>query len=111
MNIKDALKYGINKLKENNVQEPILKSKLILANLLNKNKEYLLVNEEEVLEKSIKENYKKQINRICNGVPVQYIINKQEFMDIKFYVNENVLIPQPDTEVLVDEVINICMSR
>ena len=46
------------------------------------------------------------IDKIINGKPIQYITNEQEFMKLKFYVDENVLIPQPDTEILVEKVIN-----
>ncbi len=44
-------------------------------------------------------------------MPIQYITNKQEFMNLEFYVDENVLIPQPDTEILVEEVINIAKQK
>ncbi len=108
MNIKEALEYGINLLKENNINEPIIKARIILANMLNKNKEYLLIYENEELNDSLLNVFKNNIKKICKGVPVQYITNKQEFMGLEFYVDENVLIPQPDTEILVEEVINIC---
>ena len=107
MNIKEALEYGINLLKENKIEEPILKSRIILAILLNKNKEYLILHESVVLENKILEKYKQSIGKLLNHIPLQYITNKQEFMGLDFYVDENVLIPQPDTEILVEEVINI----
>lgn len=107
MDIKEALEYGIEKLKESNIQEPSLKARLVLAYLLNKNKEYLMVHYEEKLKASIKEKYMEAITKLCENEPLQYITNKQEFMGLEFYVDENVLIPQPDTEVLVEEVINI----
>ena len=110
MNIKQALEYGIKLLKEKKIQEPIFKSKILLSTILNKNKEYLLVNEEEVLEENIITSFKIGLNKLCNNIPLQYVINKQEFMGLEFYVNENVLIPQPDTEILVEEVISICKN-
>ena len=48
----------------------------------------------------------KYIDKIINGKPIQYITNEQEFMKLKFYVDENVLIPQPDTEIIVEKVID-----
>ncbi len=108
MNIKQALEYGINLLKENDINEPIIKTRIILANILNKSKEYLLIHENEELSNNLTKLFKNNVKKICNGVPVQYITNKQEFMGLEFYVDENVLIPQPDTEILVEEVINIC---
>lgn len=107
MNIKQALEYGIELLKENNIDEPILKTRIILANILNESKEYLLIHEKEELSEELEKLYITNIQKICNGIPLQYIINKQEFMGLEFYVDENVLIPQPDTEILVEEVIDI----
>ncbi len=110
MNIKQALEYGIELLKENNIDEPILKARILLANILERNKEYLLIHEIEELNDDDINKYRKNIIRLCKGEPVQYITNKQEFMGLEFYVDENVLIPQPDTEILVEEVIDICKS-
>ena len=107
MNIKEALEYGINLLKENNINEPVIKTRIILANILNRDKEYLLIHENKELNDDLLNQFKNSIKKICNGVPVQYITNKQEFMGVEFYVDENVLIPQPDTEILVEEVIDL----
>ena len=107
MTIKQILEESINILKENNIEEPILKSKLLLAFVLKKEKEYLLINDnKELFEKEEKE-YEEVINRLINGEPLQYIIGKQEFMGLEFEVNKNVLIPRADTEILVEEVIEI----
>ena len=111
MNIKQALEYGIKLLKENNIDEPILKTRMVLANILNQNKEYLMVHELEKLEETLINKFKQDIYKLCKYIPIQYITNKQEFMGLEFYVDENVLIPQPDTEILVEEVVNICRGR
>ena len=111
MNIKQALEYGIEQLNKNNIESPNLKTRMLLANILNKNKEYLLIHDTEELNISNINKYKENIQKLVNGTPIQYIINKQEFMGLEFYVDENVLIPQPDTEILVEEVINICKEQ
>ena len=108
MNIKQTLEYGIRLLKENNINEPVLKTRIILANVLNKTKEYLMVHELEELDEELINIFKEDIEKSCKNIPIQYITNKQEFMGLEFYVDDNVLIPQPDTEILVEEVINIC---
>ena len=111
MNIYETLEYGIILLKEKNINEPIVKCRILLANLLNKNKEYLITHENEILNKNVVSKYKELVEKISKGIPIQYLINKQEFMGTDFFVNENVLIPQPDTEILVEEVINICNNK
>ncbi len=110
MNIKQLLEYGIKLLKENNIDEPILKTRILLANILNETKEYLMVHELEELNKELVKIFKEDIEKVCKHIPIQYITNKQEFMGLEFYVDENVLIPQPDTEILVEEVIDLCVG-
>ncbi len=107
MNIQEIQKYSINKLKENNIYDYNLKAKLLIAKVLNKPKEYLIINGKEELKKDKILEIKDNIEKIINGYPIQYITGKQEFMGYNFFVNENVLIPQPDTEILVEEVLDI----
>ena len=111
MNIKQVLEYGINLLKKNNINEPIIKTRIILANILNKDKEYLVIHANEEINDNMLNVFKSNIQKLSDGIPVQYITNKQEFMGLEFYVDENVLIPQPDTEILVEEVINIAKKE
>ena len=110
MSIKQELINAIKILKENNIEEPSLKARMILANILKQSKEYLLIHEEEELSLNDIKRYEEEIKKLASNVPIQYIINKQEFMGLNFYVDENVLIPQPDTEILVEEVINMCRN-
>ncbi|MBO5397736.1 MAG: peptide chain release factor N(5)-glutamine methyltransferase [Clostridia bacterium] len=106
MNIKDLLIFGTKYLKDNNIDEANLKCKILLASILKVSKEYLIIHDLEELAENIVTEFKNKIEDIKNGKPIQYITNKQEFMGLNFYVNENVLIPQPDTEILVEEVIS-----
>lgn len=106
MNIKDLLIFGTKYLKDNNIDEANLKCKILLTSILKVSKEYLIIHDTEVLSENIVSEFKNKIEEIKSGKPLQYITNKQEFMGLNFYVNENVLIPQPDTEILVEEVIN-----
>ena len=105
MKIKELLIEGNNILKEARVDDYIIKSRILLSNLICKNKEYLIVHDNESVDIEIENAFFKGIKKMKNGIPIQYIINKQEFMGLNFYVNENVLIPQPDTEILVEEIL------
>lgn len=107
MNIEEILKKEINNLKQNNIENSTLKVKILLANILNVKKEYLLIHSEEEVKQEDKIKYENNINELIKGKPLQYITNKQEFMGLNFYVDENVLIPQPDTEILVEKAIEI----
>lgn len=107
MNIKQVLEYGTKLLKENGIDEPILKARILLANILEQSKEYLTTHETEEQDRELVKVFKEGIDKLCNNIPIQYITKKQEFMGLDFIVNENVLIPRPDTEILVEEVIKL----
>ena len=107
MNIEEILKKEINNLKQNNIENSTLKAKISLANILKVKKEYLLIHSEEEVKQEDKIKYENCIKELIKGKPLQYITNKQEFMGLNFYVDENVLIPQPDTEILVEKAIEI----
>lgn len=109
MKIKELLEYGRNNLIEK--EEPIRLSKMLLKGLLKVDDNYLIINQDIEIKKDIEEKFYKGINLLNEGKPIQYITNNQEFMKINFYVDENVLIPQPDTEILAEEIINICRGR
>lgn len=109
MKIKELLEYGRNNLIE--CDEPYRLSKILLKHLLKVEDIYLVIYQDSEVEKDIEEKFCKGINLLNEGKPIQYITNNQEFMKMDFYVDENVLIPQPDTEVLVEEIIDICKER
>ena len=105
MKIKEIIEYGKNNLIEK--EEGLRLSKMLLKHLLNVNGSYLIINSDKELEVSVEEKFKEGIELLKKGTPFQYITNHQEFMGLSFYVDSNVLIPQPDTEVLVEEVLDI----
>ena len=87
------------------IEDVPVKVRLLVESVLNMNKFELVIHHDmEVSEKQINE-FEIGLEKIKNNVPIQYITNHQEFMKLDFYVDENVLIPQPDTEILVEEVL------
>jgi len=107
MTIKEMLSKGMIMLKGNNVDSPKLKARLLLQYILKKPRQYLIVYDNEEVGKKEQWEYFVNIEKLTNGVPLQHITHHQEFMRMDFYVDENVLIPRPDTEILVEEVIKI----
>lgn len=107
MTIKEALTKAINLLKKSNIENPIQQAKIVLASVLKKEKEYILINKNEVLKNEVYNEFIVKTQKLQNGVPLQYITNVQEFMGMEFFVDENVLIPRPDTEILVEDVLSI----
>ena len=107
MTIKELLNQGIIMLKNEDIDGPKNKARAILQHTLKKSKEYTIIYDRNEVTKQERENYVKNIKRLISGEPLQYITGVQEFMKLNFIVNKDVLIPQPDTEILVEEVIKI----
>lgn len=107
MKIDELLKEGKIKLTENKIEDANLIARVLLEFILKIDRNELIKKQLQEIEKEKEEEYKQKIEQILQGMPLQYITNSQEFMKLNFFVNENVLIPQPDTEVLVEEVIKI----
>ena len=107
MQIKEVIRKGMIKLKTNGIDEPNVKARLLMQYILKKPREYILVYDKEELTLRQEVNYFKGIKKLIEGVPLQHITKSQEFMKLNFYVDQDVLIPRPDTEILVEEVIKI----
>lgn len=105
MNQKNLLILGEKTLKKFNIDDAHIKAKILLEFVLKQKGSELLINSLEEVSELKAQQYEEHVKEIINGKPLQYITNSQEFMGLNFYVDENVLIPQPDTELLVEIVI------
>ena len=105
MNIQELRKTVHDKLIKCGIEDASFKTDLLICHILNMSKTELLLKYNQIVDQVTEESINKSLLDIINGKPIQYIINKQEFMGLEFYVDENVLIPQPDTETLVEEAI------
>lgn len=111
MNIRQLLQQGIEILKENNIENPIMHARILLEAVLKVDREYIVVNDKEEVDKIKEINYLDNIRKLAGGYPIQYITNHQEFMKLDFYVDNNVLIPRADTEILVEEAIDFIRNK
>jgi len=103
--IEELINTGTTVLKENGIDTARLDAELLLGNVIEKNRVYLLTHKEDEVSAENTKKYFDLIEKRRNKMPVKYILNKCEFMGIDFYVEEGVLIPRGDTEILVDEVL------
>ncbi len=111
MKLKELLNYSKKYLENNNIEDAILISKLLVQYIMGISKDKIIIYYDKNITDIELSKYKKLLDQIVKGVPIQYIIKEQEFMKLDFYVDENVLIPQPDTEILVEEVIKKYMNK
>ena len=107
MTIKQLLNKGMIMLKSNQIESPKLKARLLLQHILGLRREQIIIYDNKELTREQERAYIEHIEKLKKGVPLQHITNMQEFMKMNFYVNSDVLIPRPDTEVLVEEVIKL----
>lgn len=107
MTIKQLLNKGMIMLKSNQIESPKLKARLLLQYVLNKKREQLIIYDNEQITVEQEKAYMQNIEKLIKGIPLQHITNSQEFMKMNFFVNSDVLIPRPDTEILVEEVIKL----
>lgn len=105
MTIGDLLNKGNETLKKAEIDSYLLDAQLLLAKVLNKDKLYVITNREEVIEKALVEKFMHYINLRKDKMPVKYILEECEFMGLDLYIKPGVLIPRPDTEILVEAVI------
>lgn len=111
MKVRTLLREGIYVLNEKHIDEPSLTAKVLLANIIGCEREKLILMESEEVSKAGEKAFFEGIGKIAMGYPVQYIIGYKEFMGMNFFVNEDVLVPRADTEILVQEVIDICRVK
>ena len=110
MTISELIKKGMIELKNENIEEPKLKARLLMQYVLNQTRQYVIVNDMEQLEENKEKQYLKEIKMLKKGIPIEHITHQKEFMKLNFFVDKNVLIPRQDTEILVEEVIKIAQK-
>ena len=107
MNIESILNEGINILKKNKIPNPQLDSEILLSNSIKKDKKHIILNPKELLNSEQTEIFKNLIERRKKKEPIAYLINKKDFWKDEFFVNKDVLIPRPDTELIIEQVLKI----
>ncbi|MDA7812137.1 peptide chain release factor N(5)-glutamine methyltransferase [Candidatus Pelagibacter sp.] len=107
MNIENILNEGTNILQKNKIAKPQLDSEILLSNSIKKDKKYIILNPKEILNSKQLGKFKSLIERRKKGEPVAYLINKKEFWKEEFFVNRDVLIPRPDSELIIEQVLKI----
>jgi release factor glutamine methyltransferase len=107
MNIENTLNEGINILQKNKALNPQLDSEILLSSSIKRDKKHIILNPKELLNPEELDKFKSLIERRKKGEPIAYLINKKEFWKDEFFVNKDVLIPRPDTELIIEQVLKI----
>ena len=107
MNIENTFNKGMKILQKNKISNPLIDTTILLSASIQKDKEHIILNPKELLSSKQSNKFINLIERRKKGEPIAYIINKKEFWKDEFYVNRDVLIPRPDTELVVEQVLKI----
>ena len=107
MNIENILNKGIDILQKNKIANPQLDSEILLSNSIKRDKKHIILNPKEILNSEQLEKFNSLIERRKKGEPIAYLINKKEFWKDEFFVNKDVLIPRPDSELIIEQVLKI----
>jgi release factor glutamine methyltransferase len=105
MTLQEALQYGKTYLEENQVEDSKVDAWYLLEYVIKENKSYFLMHQQDRLKAEQEQQYKEVLALRGSHIPLQHITKEQEFMGLPFKVNEHVLIPRQDTEILVEEVL------
>jgi release factor glutamine methyltransferase len=104
MFVKDILKQSIKLLKDDGIETPRLDAEVLLSYVLNKDRSQLYIYPDYVLSDDENSRYRALIDKRLEHTPISYLTGHKEFMSLDFKVNGNVLIPRPETELLVETV-------
>ena len=111
MNIESAIDLASKKFKKRKIKTPLLDSEILMSKALSKSREYIMLN----LNMGLNENNYIHFNRLVEerlkGKPIAYLTGVKSFWKYEFDVNENVLIPRPETELIIGEILKIYKNK
>ncbi len=111
MKIRQAINEACIELKKNSIYSPLLDCEILMSKVLNKKREYIILNLEINLKKKELRYFKFLINERIKGKPIAYLTGSKFFWNDEFNVNQNVLIPRPDSELIVEQTLKIYKNK
>jgi release factor glutamine methyltransferase len=111
MNIQSAVIEGTSILKNKSILSAQLDTEILMAKALGKNREYIILNYDKVLNIKNLEYFKKLVYERATRKPIAYLLNKKFFWKSEFYVNKNTLIPRPDTEIIIEQILKVTKNK
>ena len=111
MDIQSALKKGQSILIDNNIISAKLDSEILMSQAIRKNKKFIILNLHKEIKKKDLEFFDNLIQERAKSKPIAQIIKKKDFWKYEFIVNNNVLIPRPDTEILIEQALKLVKNK
>ena len=107
MNINSAIIHGAKVLKDNLIKNPYLDSEILMTKVIKKDRKYILLNSKRDLDKQDLNTFQKLIKKRSIGKPIAYLTNKKFFWNSEFTLSDATLIPRPDTELVIEKVLDL----
>ena len=111
MDIQSALKKGQSILIDNNIISAKLDSEILMSQAIRKNKKFIILNLHKEIKKKDFDYFDNLIQERAKSKPIAQIIKKKDFWKYEFIVNNNVLIPRPDTEILIEQALKLVKNK
>ena len=111
MNVNLAIIQGAKVLKDNSIHNPYLDSEILMSKVIEKDRKYILLNSDRYLDNKELNSFQKLIKKRSLGKPIAYLTNKKFFWDSEFLVSNDTLIPRPDTELIVEKVLELTAHK
>ncbi len=111
MNLRDVINHGSSVLQKNRIKSAKLDSEILISKVLGKKRETIFLNPEVYINKFSIDYFKSMIDERSKGKPIAYLIGKKDFWNYQFKINNNVLIPRPDTELLIEHALKLTKHK
>ena len=107
MNIVSAIAEGVNILKSKHIQTAKLDTEILMAKAIGEDRKYIILNDNKNLKKESLEYFQRLIKERSTRKPIAYLINKKYFWKSEFLVTRDTLIPRPDTELIIEQILKL----
>ncbi len=111
MNIDLAINEGSKILKSKFISNPLLDAEILMAKTINKDRNYILLNSSNSINKNDLNNFFKLIEQRSLGNPIAYLIKKKPFWNSEFFITKDILIPRPDTELVIENILRLTKNK
>ena len=111
MNFETAIDIANKELKKNKIKSSMLDCEILMSKVMNNSREFIILNSKKKIKKNNYNHFKKLVYERLKGKPIAYITGKKYFWKYEFEINEDVLIPRPDTEIIIEQVLNIFKNK
>ena len=111
MNLETAINDAKSFLKKNSLKSPNLDCEILMSKVINEDRKFIILNPKFNLNSQELFKFKKLVKERSKGKPVAYLVEKKEFWNSEFKIEKDILIPRPDTEIVVEQALEITRNK